>query len=463
MNHYGKHFVAIIGGSVAGSEAAMLLAEKGYRVAVFDQKMLPYGKIEDGLPNWHVGLRDKEETAIDKRLSHESVRFIPGFTLGKDGKIEDLLNNWGFSAVIVAIGAWHDRKIAVDGIEKYYDNGVIKQNDLVYWFNHKHEPGYIGPRYTIANNTAVVGGGLASLDMVKIIMIELVKEALDKKKGITTDIFTLEKKGIARVLEEHNTNLAELGVEPCTLFYRRDAEDMPLYPNKKDTPDGIEKARRVSRKLLDNYVAKFLFRFEGRCVPKAIIEENGIFSGMSFQRVDIQEGKLVELTGQTFDFVTNLLISSIGSLPKTTPGLPIVSNFLNTHSEYDWRVEGFDNVFAVGNVVTGRGNILESRKHGREITDLIIDEHLAPISQGDPLTEKYEGLFKAIEGDVKQKINNISATLAKAEPQSDEKINFIINKTKELQERVGYDGDYMKWVDINRPIRLEDMLKPNGV
>ena len=463
MNHYGKRFVAIIGGSVAGSEAAILLAEKGYRVAVFDQKMLPYGKIEDGLPNWHVGLRDKEEAAIDKRLSHEGVRFIPGFRLGKDGKIENLLNEWGFSAVIVAIGAWHDRKIAVDGIEKYYNNGVVKQNDLVYWFNHKHEPGYSGPSYTIVNNTAVVGGGLASLDMIKITMIELVKEALEKKKGINTDIFTLEKRGIAKVLEEHNTNLEELGVEPCTLFYRRDAEDMPLYPRKKDTPEGIEQARRVSKKLLDNYVAKYLFKFEGRCVPKAIIEQGGKFGGMTFQRLDIQNGKLVELEGDTFNIETDLLISSIGSLPKETPGLPIVANLLKTHSEYDWRVEGFENVFAVGNVVTGRGNILESRKHGREITDMIIDEHLEPLGQGDPLTEKYEDLFRDIEGEVKQKINNISATIAETEIHSNEEISFIVNKTKELQQRVGYDGDYMAWADKNKPPRLEDLLKPNGI
>src|SRR5210317_329997 len=128
MSHFGKHFVAIIGGSVAGSEAAFLLAEKGYRVVVFDQKALPYGKIEDGLPNWHVGLRDKEEAAIDKRLNHENVRYVPGFTLGKDAKLEDLLNEWGFSVVIIAIGAWHDRVIEVEGIDKYYNNGIVKQN-----------------------------------------------------------------------------------------------------------------------------------------------------------------------------------------------------------------------------------------------------------------------------------------------------------------------------------------------
>jgi ferredoxin--NADP+ reductase len=181
--HYGKHFVAIIGGSVAGSEAAILLAEKGHRAIVFDQKMLPYGKIEDGLPNWHVGLRDKEEAAIDKRMTHPNIRFVPGFTLGKDARIEDLLNEWGFSAVIVAIGAWHDRKIEVDGIDKYYNQGIVKQNDLVYWFNHKHEPNYTGPKYTLKNNTAIVGGGLASLDMAKVVMIELVQKGLKEHKG----------------------------------------------------------------------------------------------------------------------------------------------------------------------------------------------------------------------------------------------------------------------------------------
>ncbi len=457
MEHYGKHFIAVIGGSVAGSEAAFILAEKGYRVVVFDQKKLPYGKIEDGLPCWHIGLRNKEEAAIDKRLAHENVRFVPGFTLGKDATVHELLNEWGFSIVIIAIGAWHDRKIGVDGIEKYYNNGVVKQNDLVYWFNHKHEPGYNGPQYKVINNTAIVGGGLASLDMVKIVMIELVQAALAARKGITVDIFTLEKKGIAATLEEHNTSLEELGVEPCTLIYRRDAEDMPLYPRKKQTPEGIAQARKVSKKLLDNYLAKYMFKFIPRSVAKAIIEEDNTFKGMTFQRVDIVDGKLVERAGDTFDFRTGLLISSIGSLPKETPGLPIDGNMLRTYGEFGCRVEGFDNVFAVGNVATGRGNILESRKHGRMVTGRIIDEHLEP-GKADPMADKYEELFRAIESDVDRKIGSIEETLTHAPVHSDEEITFILQKTKELQQRVGYDGHYLKWVEQHRPPRLEDML-----
>ena len=462
MNEYGKHFVAIIGGSVAGSEAARLLVDRGYRVAVFDQKMLPYGKIEDGLPKWHIGLRDKEEATIDLRMAHESVRFIPRFTLGKDGSIDDLLNVWGFTAVIIAIGAWHDREISVSGISKFYNKGVVKQNDYVYWFNHKHEPGYAGPQYSAVNNMAIIGGGLASLDMVKITMIELVQEALEMKKGLKIDMFTLEKKGIAAILEEYNTSLKALGVEPCTLFYRRDAEDMPLYPRKKNTPEAIAQARRVAKKLLDNCLAKYMFKFKGRCIPKSIIEKDGKFAGMTFQRVDIKEGNLEERQGDIFTFETELLISSIGSLPKETPSLPIEHNSLKTQGKLDYLVEGFENVFAVGNVVTGRGNIHESRKHGREITDIIIEEHLEPAEHGDQLSEKYSDMFRDIEGETKHIINNISTTINDSELSTEEQINFIYNKTKELQKRANYDGNYLAWAKKCRPVRLEDMLKSNG-
>ncbi len=67
------HVVAIFGGAVAGSEAASKLCEKGVRCVVFEQNKLPYGKIENGLPKWHVKLRDREEVKIDEKLSHPLV------------------------------------------------------------------------------------------------------------------------------------------------------------------------------------------------------------------------------------------------------------------------------------------------------------------------------------------------------------------------------------------------------
>src|SRR5262245_24256054 len=54
-----SHVVAIVGGATAGAEAAGILADRGVLSVVFEQNQRPYGKIEDGLPRWHVKLRQK--------------------------------------------------------------------------------------------------------------------------------------------------------------------------------------------------------------------------------------------------------------------------------------------------------------------------------------------------------------------------------------------------------------------
>jgi len=223
----GHHFIAIFGGAVAGAEAAFQLSKKGFRIVIFDQALLPYGKIEDGLPKWHYKLRDKEEANINSKINQPNIRFVPGVKLGRDVEFEDIIT-WGFSAIILATGAWRDRPLPVDGIDAYVDKGLYYQNSFVHWFNHKHESNYKGQELHINDNALVIGGGLASLDVAKILMFETVKKAL-KNHGIEENIFTMEH-GIHRVLEKHNLTLEDLGISGCTLFYRRRAIDMPLSP-----------------------------------------------------------------------------------------------------------------------------------------------------------------------------------------------------------------------------------------
>jgi len=55
MTHRPYHFVAIVGGAIAGSVAAEILADNGIHVVVIEQNKKPYGKIEDGLPRWASG------------------------------------------------------------------------------------------------------------------------------------------------------------------------------------------------------------------------------------------------------------------------------------------------------------------------------------------------------------------------------------------------------------------------
>ena len=458
MNHYNKHFIAIIGGSVAGSEAAYILAQKGFRVVVFDQKKLSYGKIEDGLPSWHIGLRNKEESNIDHRLNHENIRFVPLFKLGRDAKLDDLLVDWGFSAVIIAIGAWHDRRIPIDGITGLKNKGLVYQNDLLLWFNHKHEKDFSGQKYHIPDGTGVVGGGLASLDVMKIVMIELVQRALKDKLQIEVDMFTLEKKGIKKILELHQTSLKDLGLKGATLFYRRNAEDMPLKPTKTNSEENISRAKRVSKKLLETYQDKFQFHFEPLSVPKQVLTENGELKGMVFQKVESVNGKLIEKKGDTITFKSDLIISSIGSLPEETPSIPHKGNLLQTFGELGCRVDGYDNVFAIGNVVTGRGNILESKKHGREITAKIVDDHFQEENADDILSKKYENWFRSVESEVDQKLGNIICVLEDKPTPGKDKVNKILQLTEAHQRKIGFNVDYFEWANENKPIRLEDSL-----
>ena len=42
-------------------------------VIVFEQNPRPYGKIEDGLPRWHVKQRRDEYEEINERLDHPNI------------------------------------------------------------------------------------------------------------------------------------------------------------------------------------------------------------------------------------------------------------------------------------------------------------------------------------------------------------------------------------------------------
>ena len=57
----------------------------------------------------------------------------------------------------------------------------------VSWFNHFCEPDYNGPQYQVEDGAIVVGGGLPSLDVIKVLQIETVRLALERR-GIRQDM-----------------------------------------------------------------------------------------------------------------------------------------------------------------------------------------------------------------------------------------------------------------------------------
>jgi ferredoxin--NADP+ reductase len=444
------HFVAIIGSGVAGSEAAYHLSQKGIQVALFEQHRLPYGKIEEGLPKWHVKLRNQEEKKIDDKIQSPHIHYIPKVRLGKDFTISQLLE-WQFSAVLIAFGAWRDRPLPIENIDDYFGRGLYYQNPLVSWFNHKHEPDYSGPDFHLADNAIIIGGGLASLDVVKIAMLETVADALAQQNK-PVDILTLEKDGIGDTLKNLKLNLSDLGLQGCTLYYRRRIIDMPLAPMPpKATAERKEKVYQVRERILKNYQQKYLFRVEECWQPVDKIVKEGRLNGIVFQRTTHVSGKTSGTDGERIRVESPLVISSIGSIPEKIPGLPYSHELLAIENHSTGQIKGFNQVFAIGNAVTGRGNIRESQVHGRDMSLQLMNNYLG-------LEDKaLEKMVARNEHDTAEQARKISREVKKNDPLSRNQTEFIFKQIKEMQTRVGYAGNYKKWIKQNRPVRMEEM------
>jgi NADPH-dependent glutamate synthase beta subunit-like oxidoreductase len=449
MAHPGQ-FVAIFGGAVSGAEAAYQLSRRGIHSVVFEQNDLPYGKIEDGLPKWHIKLRDREITRIDEKLGSPLVQYVPGVRLGREITFKEIVEDWGFSAILLAIGAWRDRPLPVDGIDQFVGNGFHYQNPFMYWFNHKHEPAYKGPQYEIKDDAIVIGGGLASLDVVKVIMIESVQKALEAR-GISTNLFELDR-SIARVLENHNLTLDDLGIKGPTLYYRRRIKDMPLSPFPPDTPEKLEKAEAIREKIISNFQKKYLFHVRALHVATDKIVENGELKGLIFQQTKIQNGKAVVVPGSQHEHRSEMIISSIGSIPEHINGIPLDGQVIKVANKETCQLEGYPHVFAIGNAVTGRGNIEESVRHGRDISQAVVHEYLTNRE------EMYEESFRTTESGVKQKIATLADNLQTSPKLPAERMTVLMDRIKQLQRQVGYGGDYAKWIKNHLPPRLEKMI-----
>ena len=447
--HNSKHVVAVFGGAVAGAEAAFQLTQRDIQTVVFEQNALPYGKIEDGLPKWHVKLRNQEEKKINRKLMHPLVSYVPNTKLGRDINLKDISENWKFSAILLATGAWRDRPLPIENIDQYINKGLYYQNPFIYWFNHSHESKHAASQYETPDEAIVIGGGLASLDVAKVLMFETVGRAL-KEQGYQISLFELDI-SITKVLNKLNLTLNSLGIKGCSLYYRRRIQDMPLSPNTPKTPEQWKKAEKLHEKILSNYQRKYLFNVYPCHLPVDKIIENNRLVGIVFQQTKIENGKAIALPNTQKKVKAPLTIASIGSIPQRIENVPMNNQVYQIHTENCCKVEGFDNVFAIGNAVTGRGNIKESLKHSSEVTKKMMNTYLHE-------EETYRENFQKAQLQVRKSIDELSQKLHHINPPSFENEANLKQRIDFLQKKKNYQRDFIAWIKLHIPIRLEDMM-----
>ena len=447
------HYVAVFGGAVAGSEAAFQLSQKGIRVAVFEQNALPYGKIEAGLPKWHHKLRDRQEKIIDEKLNNDLVKYVPLTCLGKDIALQDILQNWGFSAVLLATGAWKDRPLPVKGVSDYLNKGLLTQNQLVSWFNNNHDPDYNGADIVIPDESLILGGGLASIDVIKLVLIETVRAAL-QERNVEMDALTLERKGVVKALDEVGLSMEKLGLKGPRLVIRRSIEDMALTPLPENpTDDDRQKAKQTRHKLVKILQDKFPFEvLENRSAIDKIVED-GRLTGLVFRKTASAQMTAADTAGREERIKAPLIISAIGSIPQPIPGISMDGEIYRIQDMKSGKLDGFENVFALGNAVTGRGNIRQSQIHSRQVSENVVDDYLVWEDRD------YSEIFLSAESTADERVDSVVDELQCLMPLNGEQLSAIEEKILKAQQNAGYDGNYEKWISKHLPKRLEDMTK----
>jgi NADPH-dependent glutamate synthase beta subunit-like oxidoreductase len=232
-----------------------------------------------------------------------------------------------------------------------------------------------------------------------------------------------------------------LGVRGCTLFYRRTIEDMPVAePPDNATAQQMERTRKTRRKLLLNFQQRFLFRVRDRWVPIGFLAEEDRLAGLTFARTEVVGREVKTVPGSNAPVRAPLTVSSIGSIPEPVAELPMAGELYRMKDRQTGEVEGLPGVFALGNAVTGKGNIQASLKHGRLVAQHILENYLTGKSSG------YEEILEGAAADAREKAGLVAERVRSAPLLPPERIRAILDAVRKLQAAVGYPGDYRAYI-----------------
>jgi len=171
--------IAVVGAGPGGLSAAFHVRKRGYHVTIFDRDQKPGGLMRYGIPAYRLP-KDILDAEIG-RLSEMGIEFKMGITIGKDITWDAL--NTQFDAVFVAVGAYEETGLRIEGLNK---QGIFEALEFLREIN-------LDKKSKIGKNMAVIGGGNSAIDCARV--------------------------------------SRRLGAE-VTIVYRRGEEEMPAHPEE---------------------------------------------------------------------------------------------------------------------------------------------------------------------------------------------------------------------------------------
>ncbi|HEX6740190.1 MAG TPA: FAD-dependent oxidoreductase [Sphingomicrobium sp.] len=366
-----RHF-AIVGSGPAGFYTAEAL-EKAYgeqaRIDILDRYPVPYGLIRFGVAPDHQSLKAVSKR-YDKVAESAGVDFIGNVTVGRDLSVAELLDL--YDAVILAIGAPHDRKLGITGEDL---RGVIGSAAFVGWYNGHPEFAALDPPLG-GGHAAVIGNGNVALDCARILAkthhefegSDIVKHALDALDRSAIRTITIIGRRGPHQIAMTPKELGELGHLEAAVPVVDPADFPPLAADEPLEP-GLRKSVTLLRgftELAADKPKRMAFDFFAKPVA---IEGDGRVERIRVERTELDEKGAARGTGETYEVPASLVITAIGYSTPTLAGVAYDERggkFLNDGGRIA------DRLYAVGWARRGpTGTIGTNRPDGYEVADLI--------------------------------------------------------------------------------------------
>jgi NADPH-dependent glutamate synthase beta subunit-like oxidoreductase len=389
-----RHF-AVVGSGPAGFYTAEAL-EKAFgdqaRIDILDRYPVPYGLIRFGVAPDHQSLKAVSKR-YDKVAESPGVDFIGNVTIGQDVSVAELLEL--YDAVILAIGAPHDRKLGIPGEDLA---GVIGSAEFVGWYNGHPEFADLDPSLG-GTHAAVIGNGNVALDCARI--LSKTRAEFEGSDIVGHALEALDTSAIRTITILGRRGPHQIAMTPKELGELGHLEDALPVVDLSDFPpleaDGaLEPGQRKSVTILREFAnirankrKSMIFDFFAKPLR---IEGDGKAERIVVERTELDEKGGARGTGETYEVPASLVVTSIG---YTTPPVEGVAyderggKFLNESGKIA------DRLFAVGWARRGpTGTIGTNRPDGYEVADRIAAE-IPPGSAGD--RPGAEGLKRLLE------------------------------------------------------------------
>lgn len=308
--------VGIVGSGPAGMACAADMAKAGCDVTVYEAFHQPGGVLRYGIPDFRLpnAVIDAE---IDQ-LKKFGVKFECNTLVGRLFTIEQMIDEMGFHAVFVGVGAGYPTMLNIPGDSL---NGVLSANELLTRCNlmrAKDFPNFDTP-LPIGKRVAVVGAGNTAMDAMRVSL--------------------------------------RLGAEKVFCIYRR---------SRTEAPARTEEVHHAEQEGVE---------FHWLTHPVAVLDDGkGSVRGMRCVRMELGEPdasgrrRPVAVAGSEFDFEADLIVYAIG-----TNANPIMGQTSKLKLN-QWGYIGADEnlatsvagVFAGGDIVTGAATVIEAMGAGRK-------------------------------------------------------------------------------------------------